>query len=400
MLRATLTTRPTREATTEHAPAREPAPLLPHSLAHVPARAPIQLYYDKDGKWVDGAPPKGWKQLSGFSGKASVRWAPPEEAEAHEVKQKEEEEIRDPRSARNVELRRQAMAGRARPSAEEVRATPERLVREDHNFASTRNQRGHKKAFLGAAGLHPAGKKQVSAAAHMNAESGNKEKSNRISFKKPVEAEEEDGSQQYGGAAQTLTLKARKLVRAKRRGKADAQHVTIHSTDAIDRQLRQDRRLSGADRGKFRGWAQKDREYQAEVDFVDPEENEHYIPPRFLVMPDGQEIHDSDSESEDESPSPARRRGRGRGRRRRAAKPAPEASASTEAPAPAPVPLPESAAASPPEPEEDAEVADAEEPDAEQPASSKPDPKPRRRRRRRKKKQVDKSSAQEEGPFD
>lgn len=317
---------------------------VPFERPQPPASAaPIQPYWDHaTGKWIEGAPPKGHVEVR--SNGKKVFYGTVEQREQHLAAEQRKRDEADPDSALNVERRTAAAAARrpplrrnaelSRAERQELAAVPAALTREDHDFASQTNQRGLRKAHLAASGLKPAGKRAVSAATQLEQWSARKEESRRISFKGPVERGQ-DRSEAYGGAAETLALKARKLRRAQLKGKPDAQHVNLLDSAELERQLAQTYRHDPGKRGQYQAYVRKDREWHADVDFLDPVENEHVIPNRFLVRPgrpwrDPDAEPDSDSDDEAErapaaaAPEPSRGRGsssRGRGRARGAAAP-------------------------------------------------------------------------------
>jgi hypothetical protein len=181
-------------------------------------------------------------------------------------------------------------------------ATPEFTERQDDDFTSRARGKGRDgyKAHLTDAGLETAGKARVEAHEQMDNDAPKKGRSNRVSVKAPATGE--DRSETYG--ANQIRIKIRKLARAQLRGKLDAQNVRIISTAGIVGELNaahRARKISTEDRNKYINYAKKDREYHLEVDFLTAENTGFVIADRFIIRPDGSQIHDSDSESESDT---------------------------------------------------------------------------------------------------
>lgn len=256
----------------------------------------LQPYWELvDGKavWKDGAAPDGYEKVEGMTKKGAPVFRSPEaRVTAEDAARREKERKRAERQAAVDARSRPETRRRDFSSAERRRlaSIPERLVREDDDFSSSeRKGRDGRKAHLSDGGLYAAGPAPVNAAEQMDNEAKRKGRSNRVSSKAPASGE--DRSERYGRKA--IAIKARKLERARLRGKPDAQHVTTHTTDDILDELGQ----LGAD-GKYAAYARKDREFHHAVDFLSADEPDHVIPNRFLIRDDMAEIHDSDSESE------------------------------------------------------------------------------------------------------
>lgn len=165
---------------------------------------------------------------------------------------------------------------------------PRRITRSDRNFAKKTNRRGQGKAHLVDTGLAPAGRTPIPASEQLDQDSPNKGTSNRISFTGPNPIE---GGQQYGPEeAQQLTVKARKLMRARWKGKKDAQDLQVFTSSELSQEV-----ASHPEVDKLRRFIRKDDEHQVLV-----QGPRWIIPNRFLIGPGGEETHDSDSESETE----------------------------------------------------------------------------------------------------
>jgi hypothetical protein len=190
---------------------------------------------------------------------------------------------------------------------------PKLLGREDQDLRATEGSTGRRKAHLVDEGLVTAGKAAITATEQMDQDSVRKARGNRISSKAPVPSGKGDGSQSYGG--QVIGIKARKIERARLRGKPDAQHIKVHRTNDILDELDSGPPVSGTgkERGTLKAYARKDREYHHEVGFHSPADPRHYIPNRFLVIPGQAEMHDSDSESDSDSEAEEVLRPQGRG---------------------------------------------------------------------------------------
>lgn len=277
-------------------PAAPPAP---------PGTAIVQPYWEHNpnGKpvWKNGRPPDGYEPTGAKKGGQDV-FAP-----ADQVRRMREEEAL--KREAEMETARKKVSDRALPprrrrdfgfdERNRLDSLPHRVVREDHNLAAETGTTGRRKAHLVKEGLETAGSAPISATEQMDQDSVRKERGNRISSKAP--AGSEDRSQSYG--RQTVAIKARKLERARLRGKPDAQHVSVRTTREIGAELDQGPVSSdtGKSRSLLKGFATKDREFHHIVDFHSVEDRRNYIPNRFLVRPDKPEVHDSDSDSESEA---------------------------------------------------------------------------------------------------
>jgi len=286
-----------------------PAGLMVNRLRAGDARQVLQPFWElgHDGKvtWVNGAAPEGYQRTE-RTRKGSPVFAHPDVMEGQRQASEREAADKQDQLRRAAEARAVPKTRRRdipRDARRRLDAMPELLVREDHDLRSTTGQTGRRKAHLTDKGLMAPGGAPIAAAEQMNQDSVRKERGNRISSKAPV-GRGEDRSQSYGG--QRIGIKARKLERARLRGKPDAQHVRTLTTDEIVGELDRDRTIDREDRQKFQSYARKDREYHSVVDFHSPEDPGHFIPPRFLKY-DGHDMHDSDSEAEsddDEEPAP------------------------------------------------------------------------------------------------
>lgn len=205
------------------------------------------------------------------------------------------------RGAASEEEEQRLIAERAKKQALRDRKVqlapyPRAITRSDNNFARETNSRGAGKAHLTDQGLAAAGGTAIPSTEQLLQNSPNKGTSNLISFTGP---NPRNGGQQYGAAAApTLTLKARKLMRARIKGKPDAQHLDVITSAAL-------MGLAGgvapkSESQRLQGYVTTDDEHQVRVNPVDGVEKP-VIAPRFMRLPNGTESHDSDSESEDDS---------------------------------------------------------------------------------------------------
>ncbi|MBN3582667.1 hypothetical protein JYB64_09760 [Algoriphagus aestuarii] len=220
---------------------------------------------------------------------------------------KEREEAEQLEEYRRREAERQLPTTRRRDFSKKDKSRLSRIpkitTREDDNLRAKKgsfNNRG--KAHLTDKGLHSAGKTPISATEQQDQDSVRKGRGNRISSKAPLpENKQVDNSQSYGG--ERISIKARKLERARLRGKPDAQNVNVKTTSEIQDELQKGNAISdtGKTRRELKAYASKDREVHHIVDFRSAEDPEHYIDNRFLILPDGTEQHDSDSESDSDS---------------------------------------------------------------------------------------------------
>jgi hypothetical protein len=183
---------------------------------------------------------------------------------------------------------------------ERLATIPKVLTRGDDNPTSTKNSRGQGKAHLVSKGLKTAGEKTLTATEQQDQLSPNKGQGNRISSTAPLTTGT-DRANTYGTGG-GFSIKAKKLERARLRGKPDAQNVRVHTTGEILGELDKGPKetASGKKRETLKAFARKDREFHHSVDFHSPDDQEFYIPNRFLIRDDMPEIHDSDSESESE----------------------------------------------------------------------------------------------------
>lgn len=265
------------------------------------ARPVLQAFweYTAEGKvqWKDGGVPNGYVQ-TGDKRKQQDVWAAPEVMAARQKAESEKaaealKGLQDEAADRALPVRRR----RDFTPEEKKRLTaiPETLVREDRSLKSPEYS-GRRKAHLVEQGLKTAGKAPITATEQQDQDSVRKGRGNRISSKAPAKGQ--DNSQSYGN--QKVEIKARKLERAKLRGKPDAQHVQVHTTADILKELDSgpDKSGTGKTRENLKAYARKDREFHHSVGFFSPENPEHFIPNRFLRRADMDEIHDSDSEDE------------------------------------------------------------------------------------------------------
>jgi len=268
-------------------------------------RQVIQLYYERtaDGKirWVDGKPPNGYVETGEKKPNGAPIFAAPAVVKANDDRQAQEEE----QKRADLEARAAARAHPVTPrrnftAAERGRLgrIPKVVVREDKALFEETGSTGRRKAHLTEKGLRTAGKATITATEQQDQDSTRKARGNRVSSKVPLPAGQQDASNKYGN--QTIQIKAQKLERARLRGKEDAQHVTVKTTPEIHTELDRGPEESdtGKTRDKLKGFAKRDREVHHIVDFRSPEDSENYIPNRFLMRDDMDEIHDSDSELE------------------------------------------------------------------------------------------------------
>lgn len=208
-----------------------------------------------------------------------------QEREAAELAAQQEREAAE-LAARREEVERQRLLAEREGR---LRLIPMSVSRSDRNFPSPVNSRGNGKAHLLDSGLAPAGPTSISHAEQLDQESQNKGTSNLISFTGP---NPKDGGQEYGGGnAQKLTVKTRKIARAKEKGKPDAQHLEISTSSSLlaDPEVRYDKRL--------RSYVKKDDEHQIRVN-TPVEERAQTIPRRFIYGAGLANEHDSDSDED------------------------------------------------------------------------------------------------------
>jgi hypothetical protein len=190
----------------------------------------------------------------------------------------------------------------SREEREHLHSIPHLLDREDHDLKSQLNQAGRRKAYLSERGLMAAGSTAISAAEQMDQYSKRKPEGNRISSKGPLKEGEIDSSNPYGSRQQILKIKARKLERARLRGKPDAQHVRILTPAEIKSELtgRYSPVIPPEIKQKL-AFVEKDREFHHVVDFYSADFPLNFIPNRFLIRPNMPHFHDSDSESDSDT---------------------------------------------------------------------------------------------------
>lgn len=208
-----------------------------------------------------------------------------QEREAAKLGARQEREAAE-LAARREEVERQRLLAEREGR---MRLIPMSVSRSDRNFPSPVNSRGKGKAHLLDSGLAPAGPTSISHAEQLDQESPNKGTSNLISFTGPNPIE---GGQEYGGGhAQKLTVKTRKIARAKEKGKLDAQHLEISTSSNLlaDPEVRYDQRL--------RSYVRKDDEHQIRVN-PPVEERAQTIPRRFIYGAGLDNEHDSDSDDD------------------------------------------------------------------------------------------------------
>lgn len=169
---------------------------------------------------------------------------------------------------------------------------PSRVTRRDDSFANTRNSRGSGKAHLIKEGLAPAGDVSIPHVEQLEQQSTNKGKSDLISFTGPGA---HSGGTVYGDStATTMSVKMRKLARAKAKGKADVAHLDLHtSSDILG-----DAGVKAADE-KYSKYVKKDDEHEVRVrktGKVKP-----VIPNRFLLHRDIPQSSGYDSDSDEDA---------------------------------------------------------------------------------------------------
>jgi hypothetical protein len=252
---------------------------------------PYWLYQEgSKPKWVDGKVPEGYVSV-GENEKGQPIWAPTNVAkllaEAKVAKEEEERVAEEEYFAdleRVAEKRARAPTRRrdfSKTEKERLAKIPVLLEREDRAPHSEEGDvDDHKKrrgAHLFARGLRTAGTADITATEQQDAKSTRKGYGNRISSKAPVKTGETDRSQTYG--KHIIKIKARKLERARLRGKPDAQHVQVRRTEEILKELDAGPNLSstGKPRGELKAYALKDREYHHRVDFFSAQDPEYYI---------------------------------------------------------------------------------------------------------------------------
>lgn len=160
------------------------------------------------------------------------------------------------------------------------------VKRSDRNFREPQNSRKQGKAHITERGLAPAGRVSVTTKEHLDQKSIHKGESDLISFTGP---NPDHGGQKYGGEnAEILEVKARKIARAKEKGKMDAQNLEVITSKEILDQVHDER---------LHAYARKDDEHQIRV--KQPNEGELLvIPKRFLKGAGFADQHDSDSEDD------------------------------------------------------------------------------------------------------
>ncbi|THD35601.1 MAG: DUF4157 domain-containing protein [Sphingomonas sp.] len=219
-------------------------------------------------------------------------------AAAQQQKQQRKALRREIRNRAIPETRRRDFTVAAKAS---IAATPELVTREDTNLRRTTGDWGQRKAHLTDRGLVTAGNVKISAAGQMNQQSADKPRGNRVSAKGPVVGAKPDNSQGYGG--EVIGIKTRKIERARQRGKPDAQHIRTRTTNDILAEL-DAAALSQGDRNAYKAMAKKDREHHVVVDAVAADDEDNYIPSRFLKY-QGHDVHDSDSEADSDDDADA-----------------------------------------------------------------------------------------------
>lgn len=164
---------------------------------------------------------------------------------------------------------------------ESIKDVPSELTRRDHDFSKPINRDGQGKAHLTSTGLAPAGRVSIKPSDHLHQDHPNKGQSNLISFTGPKPI---GGGQVYG--PKTIYVKTKKIARAKKRGKPDAQHLEIYTSSDIL-----------ADENATRAFVKKDDEHQIRVLSKSDqlgEINFRFLKSEDLGIPD---LHDSDSDS-------------------------------------------------------------------------------------------------------
>ncbi|MBC6996664.1 hypothetical protein QWY85_08885 [Neolewinella lacunae] len=254
----------------------------PGNPTQVPGTGIVQLvkYIRKNGRVREVA--------DEYKKKKDERWATLEEYRRNPSGVSPEEKERLQEIQRQKDLRRQ----RREEREERLQRVPPTVTRTDRNFPSTTNSRGLGKAHTVPEGLAPAGRTPIPSSEQLQQDSPYKGSSNLVSFTGPRPI---NGGQVYGGEGrEELTVKLRKLARAKERGKVDSSHLEVKTSSDLlrDPTIGGDQRLSG--------FTRKDDEHQVRIS--SPEDGPlRTIPPRFLIGPGFPNIHDSDSESDSDS---------------------------------------------------------------------------------------------------
>ncbi len=287
------------------------SPVVPKSLPSVARSASqpvIQAFWNlsASGKpeWVNGPnPTSGYSDSGRRKGKDQIVWVSDSvKAALDKAKLEEQEKLKAPLREEHAKRSHPKTQRRNFSAAEKKRLgeVPKVLSREDSTPEKAVNDFGQGKAHLFSKGLRTAGKVPLTATEQQDQKSPNKGKGNRISSKAPLETGK-DTSNTYG-TGKGFSIKARKLERARLRGKEDAQNVKVHTTGEILGELDRGPAFSptGKKRDVLKGFAEKDREFHHSVGFHSPDDPDYYIPNRFLIRKDMPEIHDSDSESESE----------------------------------------------------------------------------------------------------
>ncbi|WP_143185797.1 hypothetical protein [Algoriphagus halophilus] len=235
---------------------------------------------------------KNYEVPDDYKKKKKEKWISKEEYELNpsginkEAAEKlKKEALRKKEEMEREELRIEAL----RIREEKLKSIPLEVSRTDRNFPSKTNRSGQGKAHLTNEGLAPAGNTSISNLDQLDQDSLNKGTSNIISFTGP---NPQNGGQAYGGNnAKRLFVKTRKIARAKEKGKLDAQHLEISTSNQLlsKPEIRFNR--------KFQSYVTKDDEHQIRVN--NPNEGyDQIIPPRFIYGDDLENEHDSDSDSE------------------------------------------------------------------------------------------------------
>jgi hypothetical protein len=207
----------------------------------------------------------------------------------------EARKLREQQAAKALALRLEEERRAARRERRERLAKyPKTATRRDRNFANQQNSRGQGKAYLVDTGLAAAGATEFSPMDQLVQDSVGKGSSNLVSLSGPNPT----GDTGYGGGgAEMITVKLRKLMRAKEKGKADASHLEVLTSGDLVTLASTHR-----DRGRLTAFVRKDDEHQVRVRTTPSGSGVPtpvgVIGSRFLVLPDGTQEHDSDSESE------------------------------------------------------------------------------------------------------
>ena len=180
-----------------------------------------------------------------------------------------------------------------RDREQRLQGIPRLIRRADRDFSATQNRHGQGKAHLQQSGLRAAGDIDIGPGEQLIQDSPQKGSSSIISFTGPSPSQ---GGQQYGGAqAQTLMVKARKIERAKIKGKPDAQHLGVLTSHMIHEIVR--RQYEGEEQRTRLAFLGRDDEHQIRIGEPQPG-LDPVIPNRFLYGAGVDETHDSDSESD------------------------------------------------------------------------------------------------------